>query len=156
MFIRKWESVLEKHIEGFFNKKFASDLQLAEIEKYLEREMQLKKKKRDGASYLPNKYLLYISQEDATRLQPDALLADLYTSLIRQTILQDCLIDEALTIEFRTDAGLAKGSCEVKSFYEFAAAEPLPEEIEAHTIVMEKPALAEPGVLLAEHKRRLC
>lgn len=152
MFIRKWESVLEKHIEGFFNKKFASDLQLAEIEKYLEREMQLKKKKRDGVFYVPNTYLLYISQEDAARLQPKALAEDLYTSLLRLTILQDCLIDEKLTVEFRTDSGLAKGSCEVKSFYELAPAEPLPEAIEAHTIVLEKPAMPPAAAPLAEHK----
>ena len=42
----KWEALLEKHIEGFFNKKFASNLQLVEIEKYLEREMQLQKKRQ--------------------------------------------------------------------------------------------------------------
>ena len=47
MLIRKWESLLEKHIEGFFNKKFASALEFAEIEKYLEREMRLKKKKTE-------------------------------------------------------------------------------------------------------------
>ena len=31
MSFSKMEGFLEKHIEGFFNRKFASDLQLAEI-----------------------------------------------------------------------------------------------------------------------------
>ena len=34
------ESFLENHIEGFFNKKFDSDLEFPEIEKKLQREIE--------------------------------------------------------------------------------------------------------------------
>lgn len=155
MSIRKWESVLEKHIEGFFNKKFASDLQLAEIEKYLEREMQLKKKKIGQDYYLPNSYFFYIGQEDYERLAAMELEDKLYGSALYQTIQQDCLIDEKLMVALRRDTGLEKGHCEVKSFYQAIkehedeeVIKPLPE----HTIIAEQSPKVLNTVLPSEHK----
>ena len=48
------ESFLEDHIEGFFNKKFSSDLEPVELIKGLEREMAKYRKKKS----VPNVYEL--------------------------------------------------------------------------------------------------
>ena len=34
-----WEAFLENHIEGFFNRKFSSELEPAEVQKALEHEL---------------------------------------------------------------------------------------------------------------------
>ena len=39
MAFTKWETFLENHIEGFFNKKFGSALEPIEVEKKLEKEI---------------------------------------------------------------------------------------------------------------------
>ena len=39
MGMRKWETFLEDHIEGFFNKRFSSDLEPVELIKGLEKEI---------------------------------------------------------------------------------------------------------------------
>ena len=48
MGIGKWESFLENHIEGFFNKKFSSDLEPVELSKALEKEIARQGKGKAG------------------------------------------------------------------------------------------------------------
>lgn len=153
MSILKWEALLEKNIEGFFNKKFASDLQFAEIEKYVEREMQLKKKKINGEYYIPNVYSIYMGDADYQRICPAKLLDKLYARAIGMTIRHDWLIAEKLRIEFRKDMGLKKGSCAVKSDYNTVAETGIAApHIEAHTIILEQPCFAKALELPIEHK----
>ena len=44
MFFSRMENFLEKNIEGFFNRKFSSNLQMAEIEKIIDRILIRQKK----------------------------------------------------------------------------------------------------------------
>lgn len=148
MLIRKWESLLEKHIEGFFNKKFASALEFVEIEKYLEREMRLKKKKTEDAFLLPNAFYCYISEEDFVHFQDAKLEEEIYTSAVCLNIIEDCIIEGSLKVEFRQDRGLKKGQCEWKSFFEDMPENSIKEE-KMHTIIMDKPVAAE----LCEEKK---
>ena len=50
MGMSKWESFLEDHIEGFFNKKFSSSLELVEIIRALGKELVRNKKKTASVS----------------------------------------------------------------------------------------------------------
>lgn len=141
MLIRKWESLLEKHIEGFFNKKFASALEFAEIEKYLEREMRLKKKKTEDVFLLPNAFYCYIGEADFEKFKEVSFKEKMYVWAICFNIIEDCVIEGHLKVEFRQDHGLKKGQCEWKSFFEDEAEYIAPKE-KMHTIVMEQPAVA--------------
>ena len=148
----KWESLLEKHIEGFFNKKFASDLQLVEIEKYLEREMQLQKKRQAQQYYIPNQYSLYMGAEDYQRLCPLSVVEQLESVAMRLNIRLDCLIEDKLQILVKKDASLQKGSCRIVSSWENATvAVDDAAAIESRTIVLERPTFAK-SLRLPEHK----
>lgn len=48
MGMAKWESFLENHIEGFFNRRFSSDLEPVELSKALQRELVQKRRKVIG------------------------------------------------------------------------------------------------------------
>ena len=148
----KWEALLEKHIEGFFNKKFASDLQLVEIEKYLEREMQLQKKRQAQQYYIPNQYIFYLGAEDYQRLCPLSVIEQLESVAIRLNIRLDCLIENRLQILLKKDESLVKGNCRIASTWENmpVATEP-PVTVESRTIVLERPTFAK-SLRLPEHK----
>lgn len=68
MFVRNLENFLEKYIEGFFNQKFSSGLQTVEILKRLEKEMYFKKHVKNDEIYIPNVYIIYLSEFDYQKL----------------------------------------------------------------------------------------
>lgn len=107
--IRKVEFFLENHIEGFFNKKFSSDLTVAELEKRLEKEMTLKKKKRRSKWYAPNYYAFYLAESDYCRMCSKELHDRLYVHLIRAAILHKFLIEGKVSVHILKDATLKKG-----------------------------------------------
>ena len=51
MFFSRMENFLEKNIEGFFNRKFSSNLQMAEIEKIIDRILIRQKKTRKSCYF---------------------------------------------------------------------------------------------------------
>ncbi|SDD41538.1 FhaA domain-containing protein [Sporomusa acidovorans] len=71
-FVRNIESFIEKYIEGFFNKKLASNLQPIEIAKQLAREMEDERTVGVSHVYVPNHYTVYVNHEDYSRLEPYA------------------------------------------------------------------------------------
>lgn len=63
-FLTKLEKLSEKYIEGFFKNKFAAHIQPAEIAKLLLREMRDNKNVSVSKVYVPNEYLVLLSQAD--------------------------------------------------------------------------------------------
>lgn len=63
-FLAKLEKLSEKYIEGFFKKKFAVHIQPAEIAKLLLKEMRNNKNVSVSKVYVPNEYVVLLSQAD--------------------------------------------------------------------------------------------
>lgn len=80
-FVRNLESLFEKYIEGFFNKKFESGLQPVEIAKHLLREMETERSIGVSHIYIPNLYHVYLNKEDFDHLSP-------YSQAIREELAQ--------------------------------------------------------------------
>jgi hypothetical protein len=109
MFVRNVENFLEKHIEGFFNKKFSSYLQDVEIFKRLEKEMYFKKKTRNKKTYVPNDYLIFLSEDDYENLYSDELCEATSGQIISCAGKNDYTIEGSLLVRFRCDKKLKKG-----------------------------------------------
>lgn len=149
----KWELFLEKHIEGFFNRKFASELELAEIEKNLEREILLKKEKKENAAYVPNVYTIYVSASDYQHICSQRIIDELYTVIEKQVIANDFFMEDKLIVSFMQDIELKKGMCNIQSFFRLSIPEVQGDKnTESHTIVLERPSFAKPLNLPKEHK----
>lgn len=68
--IRDLERRLEAVFEGFFTRQFRSGLQPVEIAKRLAREMDEHRTVSVNRVYAPNRFLVFVGQEDAARLTP--------------------------------------------------------------------------------------
>ena len=68
MFFSRMENFLEKNIEGFFNRKFSSNLQMVEIEKIIDRILIRQKKRVNRAIFVPDKFTITMSDEDFNQL----------------------------------------------------------------------------------------
>src|SRR5688572_26235001 len=66
--LREFESRLERAVEGFFSKAFRSGLQPVELAKRVLREMEAGKTVGVREVWVPNRYLIELSAEDAERL----------------------------------------------------------------------------------------
>lgn len=86
-FVRNIESFFEKYIEGFFNKKLASNLQPIEIAKQLAREMEDERTVGVSHVYVPNHYTVYVNREDYSRLEPyaEAVCSELSSYLVEES-----------------------------------------------------------------------
>ena len=107
------ESFLEDHIEGFFNKKFSSDLEPVELIKGLEREMAKYRKKKS----VPNVYELTLSNEDYQRLCAQRIYDTLYTAIEKQVILADQVMDGTLRIHMHQQRRLTRGVFKLESAF---------------------------------------
>ena len=150
MGISKWESFLGNHIEGFFNRKFHSALEPAEVEKQIVRELLVRKKKDGDGSVVPNAYTVYMSVPDYQRLCSRRFMDDLHTAIEREVIRQECFMDNKLQLHIEKDADLTEGVCEVRSlFQEETQREECKEE---NTIVLDRSKFKPPLNLPVEHK----
>lgn len=124
------EDVFEKYFEGFFRKKFSGDLQPVEIAKGLARQMEKSRSVSISTMYVPNRYLVYVSEHDYNRLTP-------YWQAIREE-LAHFLQDEAAknnyamvgvpVIDLFTAVEITPGNMRITSeFTEPIEEEPVPE-----------------------------
>lgn len=150
MVFSKWESFLEEHIEGFFNKKFAGQLEPVEVEKQLERELKRCQKKNHSGMVVPNTYTIAMHVEDYHRLCSGRFTSELYTMLEKQVILLNCFMDGKLQVKLVKKAGLVQGVCEISSGYTDVQEEK--DTVQPHTIVLERSALQPPLNLPMEYK----
>jgi hypothetical protein len=146
-----WESFLEKHIEGFFTKKFSSELEPAEAVHQLEREIVRRRKKTRRGDLVPNGYGLQMSGQDYQRLCARRFLDALYLAAEKLVIRENCFMDGRLHITVEKDAKLSEGMCEVISRYEEEPA-PQADKAEPHTIVLDRSEFQPPLNLPAQHK----
>ena len=139
MGIGKLESFLENHIEGFFNKKFSSDLEPVELSKALEKEIARQGKGKTQRK-VPNQYVFFLAKEDYQRLCAQRIMDDLYVAAEKQVILQNCIMQGKLKIICQVDAEKQRGTFVLKSrFTEEEAVTPNCEE--PNTLVLAKPCL---------------
>lgn len=146
MGMARWESFLEDHIEGFFNRRFSSHLEPVELGKALSRELVRRRKKASEGHVVPNAYTLTIGAEDYERLCCQRVLDELHAALERQVIAEDCFMDGELSIDIEKQ-GSGKGTLDVRSRYTEAAADGENSEgnnTPSHTIVLDRSDLDRP------------
>lgn len=155
MSIGSLESFLEKHIEGFFNKKLGGSVETVEIMKQLERELLHKRKKGRTEVVVPNSFAIELTPEDYQRLCARRFLDELYLYLEKLVIKNDCFMDGSLSINVNSNEELAKGMCQVTSRFtsqdmeEEPAADPA---MECNTIILNKSDFNPPLNLPTEYK----
>lgn len=123
-FIRNLESIFEKYIEGFFNKKFSSGLQPIEIAKQLVKEMENEKSIGVSHIFIPNNYLVYINKEDYERIAPycQAVCDELAGYLLEEAARKEYTIVGKPIIDLHMDQDLGQGKFRASSSF----TEPLP------------------------------
>lgn len=109
MIVRKVENFLEKHIEGFFNRKFSSCLQTVEVLKRLEKEMYFKKVSKNAVIYVPNYYTIYLSINDYNHLYSDEFCESMEKHIINIADKDNYVIQGSLCVKCNCDKKLKKG-----------------------------------------------
>lgn len=139
MGIGKLESFLENHIEGFFNKKFSSDLEPVELSKALEKEIA-RQGKGKAQRNVPNQYVFFLAKEDYQRLCARRIMDELYAVAEKQVILQNYTMQGKLTVLCQVDGEKQRGTFALKSRF---AEEKAPAKTcdEPNTLVLAKPRL---------------
>ncbi|MCE5286647.1 MAG: DUF3662 and FHA domain-containing protein [Pelosinus sp.] len=118
-FVRNLESIFEKYIEGFFNKKFSSGLQPVEIAKQLVKEMELQKNIGVSNIYVPNSYVICLCPEDYERIAPygEAVKTELIGYLAEDAEAKDYTILGMPVIEMRSDVSITKSNFKITSSF---------------------------------------
>lgn len=114
MGLGKWESFLSEHIEGFFNKRFDSDLEPVELVGGIEKEIQRQTGGKAGC-VIANAFAFSLCPEDYRRLCSKRVVEELYLAAMRQVILQDASIEGELAIHMEEDSTLTRGRFRLKS-----------------------------------------
>lgn len=147
------ETFLEKHIEGFFNRKFASDLQFAEIQKNVVHIIERNKKEINGLLFVPNYYEIQMSVKDFERICSRKSKEMLYEYIIRTIMRKNLFIDGCLNIKFCKSGIMKKGGCNITAEYvlDKDKANDDNDSVTESTIVIEKPTLKEKAAMPSEH-----
>ena len=153
MKIGKLESFLEDHIEGFFNKRFSSNLEMAELVKGLEKEIG-RQGRGKAMNLVPNRYCFALSPEDYQRFCAKRAMDELYVAAEKQVILQNYRMNGRLEVQCCQEKKRVKGTYALKSWLEETPPEEICAESVSHTIVLERPSLSActPLNLPAEYK----
>lgn len=117
MFFSRMEDFLEKNIEGFFNRKFSSKLQLAEIEKILDRLLIRHKKRVNRAIFVPDNFVITISPNDYTELNTIEVLIKLKLFLYKSVIMKDYFMHKKPIITILKSPELKLGVCDIKTTF---------------------------------------
>ena len=135
--LRNFESRLERGIEGFFKAAFRSGLHPVEMAKRILREMEAAKTVSVRETWVPNRYVLWISEEDRERFSgmEAALIKEL------EQVVRDGAAEKGYglvarpEVSFETGEGMKKGDLRVEA--ELSEAPGPPSE--------EQPAVASPS-----------
>ena len=141
MGIGKLESFLENHIEGFFNKKFSSDLEPVELSKALEKEIA-RQGKGKAQRMVPNQYVFFLAREDYQRLCAQRIIDELYMVAEKQVILQNYTMQGKLMVSCQADEAKQRGIFELKSRFSEPEDDAQTKNCdEQNTLVLVKPRL---------------
>lgn len=132
MGVERIEQFLSKHIEGFFNRQFSSNLELAELVSSVEREIASKAKGKHAR--IPTAFLFSLESEDYHRLYAQSVFDTLYLAAAKAIILYDASATASLVIRLKEDTSIQRGR------YELHTSGP-EEEDTAQTLVLEKEGL---------------
>lgn len=117
MFFSRMENFLEKNIEGFFNRKFSSSLQFAEIEKILERILTRQKKRVNRAIFVPNEFTITMSNDDFTRLNNEQTHQQLTLFLYKSVIQKDYFMETLPIIHILKSPRFKLGMCDINAIF---------------------------------------
>lgn len=144
MLMRNVEVFLENHIEGFFNKKFSSHLQFAELEKRLIKEISMQKKMRQNRAEAPNHYTFQIAEADYKKMGAKNLRDRLYVCLVKTAIREKLFIVGKIVVEILQNADLKKGCITIASAYvENECLHPAPSPLLGNTLIFDKGLMRE-------------
>ena len=125
-FIRRIENIFEKYIEGFFNRRFSSEVQPVEIARQLVKEMEEGKSIGISKIYAPNVYNVYINSKDFEKItsysQP--ISKELVAYLQKQAQEKRYTILGVPILEIQQDDQLGRGAFRIVARF----SEPLPQE----------------------------
>jgi hypothetical protein len=109
--LRNLEAKLEGLFEGAFSRTFKSKVQPVEIARKLAKEMQDNKTVSISRTYVPNQYLVYLSEQDRKQFEgyEDGVLKELSDYLLEQAREEGLALITRPTVEFRTDDRLGLG-----------------------------------------------
>lgn len=113
--LRNFESRLERGIEGFFKAAFRSGLQPVELAKRILREMEANKTVSVREVWVPNRYTVYVSDEDRQRFQgaEGALIRELENVVVEGARENGWGLVARAEVVFQTDEGKKRGDLEV-------------------------------------------
>lgn len=152
MKLKEIESFLQNHIEGFFNRKFSSDLETVEVITALEKEINKQGLAKELFD-LPNCYELTIAEEDYHRICSQRIVDSLYAAVERQIIRQNLLMTRQLKIICQPSSQQIKGTYKLKSFY-VDDDENNADSLSADTIVLDNRKIKE-NLSRTKHQARL-
>ncbi len=117
MVFSRMEDFLERNIECFFNRKFSSSLQIAEIEKILDRLLLRHKKRLNRAIFVPDNFVITMSEADYTELNTPEVKRHLKLYLLKTVIAKDYFMAQKLTINILKSPKLKLGVCNIKATF---------------------------------------
>ncbi|WP_196592721.1 FhaA domain-containing protein [Pectinatus sottacetonis] len=151
MSFSKMETFLEKHIEGFFNSKFASDLQFVEIQKNVMHIINRNHKKMNDVLFVPNYYEVEMSEPDYERICSRKSKKMLYEYIVRNVIRENLFIAGQLCIKFCRQSSMKKGNCNINSLFRENTPDSVKNDVAECTIVIKKPTIEEAAAMPSEH-----
>ena len=109
--LRNLEAKLTDIVEGTFGRVFKSEVRPVEVARKLAREMDEHKTESLSRTYVPNEYIVYLSEDDRTRLEgvEDSLKDELSAYLLEHARRERLALLSRPQIEFKTDERLALG-----------------------------------------------
>src|SRR3954462_5727156 len=109
--LRNLEAKLEGLFEGAFSRTFKSKVQPVGIARKLANEIQDKKPVSISRTYVPNQYLVYLSEQDRAQFEgyEDGVLEELSDYLLEHARDEGLALITRPTVEFRTDERLSLG-----------------------------------------------
>lgn len=113
MVFSKLENFLANNIEGFFNKKFSSNLHLEEIVKNIKRISTLYKEEKEGQIFLPSEYDIYVSLFDYENFKDEEKLNLIKTHFYQFLIEKNCFILDDVKLHFMKDLNFKKGNLKI-------------------------------------------
>jgi hypothetical protein len=109
--LRNLEAKLTDIVEGTFGRVFKSEVRPVEVARKLAREMDEHKTESLSRTYVPNEYIVYLSEEDRARLEgvEQSLIDELSAYLLEHARRERLALLSRPQIEFRTDERLSLG-----------------------------------------------
>ena len=128
--LKNFESRLERGIEGFFAKAFRSGLQPVEMAKRVLREMEGNKTVGVREVWVPNRYVLRISEEDRERLSgmENAMVRELETTVVEAARENGYGLVARPEVVFESDERLKRGDLRVESELSEATGPPITDD----------------------------